>query len=118
MASWMDYAMEKLKEVLVIIQSFCESLISKADEVFPPETREEKIRHWIHLATPYMILGVVLLLVVCCCRCCCCRRRGSGGMVKMMKAPGRNYRMPRHTFESDPRSYFRGLRGKSIDELV
>ncbi|KAL5723272.1 hypothetical protein ACHQM5_006689 [Ranunculus cassubicifolius] len=37
---------------------------------------------------------------------------GSGG-GKMMKAPGRDYRMPRANFENNPRSYFRGLRGNS-----
>ncbi|KAF9624436.1 hypothetical protein IFM89_011444 [Coptis chinensis] len=32
---------------------------------------------------------------------------------KIMKAPGRDYKMQRGDFEKDPRSYFRGLRGKS-----
>ncbi|CAL5338561.1 hypothetical protein CsSME_00022124 [Camellia sinensis var. sinensis] len=34
--------------------------------------------------------------------------------VKMMKAPGKSYKMIRRDgFESNPRAYFRGLRGKS-----
>ncbi|CAL5399215.1 unnamed protein product [Camellia sinensis] len=34
-------------------------------------------------------------------------------VVKMMKAPGRSYmKIPSHVFESNPRGYFRGLRGK------
>ncbi|KAK1273195.1 hypothetical protein QJS04_geneDACA018339 [Acorus gramineus] len=48
----------------------------------------------------------------CICGCfrgfCYCCRRGMR-MVKMMKAPGRGYMMPRSIFESDPRGYFRGL---------
>lgn len=54
----------------------------------------------------------VLFLLSCCCwflwGCCC---RGTAG--KMMKAPGRKSTwMYRHKFESNPRSYFRDLRGK------
>ncbi|XAR65306.1 hypothetical protein NMG60_11009387 [Bertholletia excelsa] len=112
--NWMNTVLEKLKELLVVLQNFWASLIGKADEVFPPDKREEQIHHWLVVATPFLIAAGSLLLCICCCRCCC---RGRGGRVRMMKAPGRDYRMPRHVFESNPRSYFRGLRGNAADEL-
>ncbi|KAK9266770.1 hypothetical protein L1049_005672 [Liquidambar formosana] len=34
----------------------------------------------------------------------------AGSEEKTMKAPGRNHRMPRKDFESDPAKYFRDLR--------
>ncbi|KAF7113205.1 hypothetical protein RHSIM_Rhsim09G0123800 [Rhododendron simsii] len=37
---------------------------------------------------------------------------GSGSQEKMMKAPGREYRMPRKEFETSPAGYFRDLRKK------
>ncbi|KAH7840248.1 hypothetical protein Vadar_014691 [Vaccinium darrowii] len=105
---WFNYLVEKLKEWL-----------KKLDEVFPPETRGEDLKHWLIVAAPFIIAAVVLIACLwCCCR-CCCRGGGRGRAVRMMKAPGRDYRMPRHVFEENPRSYFRNLRGKtSIDELV
>ncbi|CAA0825562.1 Unknown protein [Striga hermonthica] len=73
------------------------------DEVFPPETRVEKICQWIQVAKPYLIAAVVLWLVF--------RLFSGGGGGKTMKAPGRNYRMRRSTFESNPKGYFSDLRG-------
>ncbi|KAH7839786.1 hypothetical protein Vadar_008894 [Vaccinium darrowii] len=96
---WFNYVVEKLKEWL-----------KKSDEVFPLETRGEDLKHWL-------IVVVLIACLWCCCR-CCCRGGGRGRPVRMMKAPGRDYRMPRHVFEENPRSYFRNLRGKTgIDEL-
>ncbi|KAI7995093.1 hypothetical protein LOK49_LG11G01108 [Camellia lanceoleosa] len=138
---WMNIVMDKLKELLVVLEDFGSSLIAKLDEVFPPDSRGDQLRHWLHVAAPFLIAAAVLLIMCLCCRCffCCCsgmmslcRRCCSGIMslcrrcccccgrgVKTMKAPGRNYRMPRSTFESNPRSYFRDLRGKPLlDELV
>lgn len=34
---------------------------------------------------------------------------------KMMKAPGRDHRIPREEFEKNPRKHFRDLRGKTTD---
>ncbi|CAI9096421.1 OLC1v1032568C1 [Oldenlandia corymbosa var. corymbosa] len=34
----------------------------------------------------------------------------NGKLGKMMKAPGRDYMMPRRTFEANPKAYFRDLR--------
>ncbi|KAL7181574.1 hypothetical protein ACSBR1_040465 [Camellia fascicularis] len=117
---WMNIVMDKLKELLVVLEDFGSSLIAKLDEVFPPESRGDQLRHWLHVATPFLIASAVLLIMCLCCRCCCCCcSRGRGRGVRMMKAPGRNYRMPRSTFESNPRAYFRDLRGKPLlDELV
>uniref|UniRef100_A0A5B6YTR4 Transmembrane protein n=1 Tax=Davidia involucrata TaxID=16924 RepID=A0A5B6YTR4_DAVIN len=106
--SVMNFVMEKLKELLLVLENFGGFLLGWLDKVFPPETRGEKVNHWLHVAAPFIISGVVLLMCICCCRCCC---RG-GRAVKMMKAPGRGYRMPRAPFESNPGSYFRSLRGR------
>lgn len=108
-----DYVVEKFKEVVVMAGNLWGEMVGWIDKVFPPETRGEKLHHWIHVAAPFLIAGLVLVLCICCCRCCCC-----GRSVKMMKAPGRNFRMPRHVFEGNPRSYFQNLRsGNSIDQL-
>jgi len=116
---WFNCVVQKLKEWLIVIEKFGESLIKKLDEVFPPETRGEDLKHWLIVATLFIIAAVVLIACLCCCYRCCCRRGGGGRAVRMMKAPGRDYRMPRHVFEGNPRSYFRNLRGKPrIDELV
>ncbi|KAL3631261.1 hypothetical protein CASFOL_024245 [Castilleja foliolosa] len=52
---------------------------------------------------------------------CARARRGvSGavrGTVKMMKAPGRNMRIPRSSFEIDPKGYFLKLRASPGDNL-
>ncbi|KAL6983303.1 hypothetical protein U1Q18_016691 [Sarracenia purpurea var. burkii] len=110
---WMIFVLDKLKEWLVVLQNFGGSLIAKVDEAFPPETRAEQLKHWLQVAKPFIIAGVVLVICIGCCRRCCGGRRA----VKMMKAPGRDYRMPRSVFEGNPKSYFRGLHGKPTDEL-
>ncbi|KAH7689947.1 hypothetical protein IHE45_02G015100 [Dioscorea alata] len=58
------------------------------------------------------LLPIVLILffLYCCCICCSWCFRVSG---KMMKAPGRNGTfIPRRSFETNPRCYFKNLRGK------
>ncbi|KAJ9707721.1 hypothetical protein PVL29_000003 [Vitis rotundifolia] len=80
---------EKLKELLVLL---------------------EKPRHWIQVGAPFLILGLVLVVFYYCFCGSCRGRRGA----KMMKAPGRDYRMARPLFESNPRGYFRGLRADRI----
>lgn len=55
-------------------------------------------------SAPVFIIFMVLML-------CILLSRTYWGRIKatkMMKAPGKNYKLPRHVFESDPRSYFRG----------
>ncbi|PIN11048.1 hypothetical protein CDL12_16357 [Handroanthus impetiginosus] len=98
---------EKLKEALLAMENWGAEALAWFDGVFPPETRGEKIKQWFHVAQPYLIAAVVLTMVVYFCR--CCGGRGGGG-VKMMKAPGRNRRMPRRDFEIDPKGYFQKLR--------
>jgi hypothetical protein len=53
---------------------------------------------------PIMVAVVVIVLLFggCC--------GGAAKSVKTMKAPGRNYRMPRSNFEANPSAYFRDLR--------
>ncbi|KAL6545280.1 hypothetical protein OROGR_009154 [Orobanche gracilis] len=114
----MKCVVEKLKEFLQALENSGGEVLAWFDKVFPPETRGDKIHHWIHVAVPYLIVAVVLTAVVCFCRCCCgcCRGRG-GGKVKMMKAPGRSCRIRRDVFESDPKGYFWNLRAHPGDEL-
>ncbi|PIN11050.1 hypothetical protein CDL12_16359 [Handroanthus impetiginosus] len=104
-----DTRREKLKEALLAVENGRAKVLAWFDGVFPPETRGEKIRHWFHVAQPYLIAAVVLTLVVYFCRCCCGGPRG-GRRVKMMKAPGKNHRMPRRDFENNPKGYFQNLR--------
>ncbi|KAK9266771.1 hypothetical protein L1049_012659 [Liquidambar formosana] len=107
----MNYVVEKLKELLLMLENFGAYVLDQVDAVFPPETREEKLRHWLEVNAPYLIAGVVLLMLFWCCGCCGCR---GNRQVKMMTAPGRNFKMPRHAFESNPRSYFRNLHANKI----
>ncbi|KAH7839840.1 hypothetical protein Vadar_009482 [Vaccinium darrowii] len=78
---WFNCVLEKLKKFLYVLQHLGEIIMRKVDEVFPPETREEQIKHWVQVATPYVITAVVLLILFCCCRgvllmlirsCCSC----------------------------------------------
>ncbi|KAG5532699.1 hypothetical protein RHGRI_027108 [Rhododendron griersonianum] len=115
---WINYIVEKLKEWLIEIENFGESLIKKVEEYLSPEARRAQLKHWL-IAAAIFIAGAVVLITClrCCCRCCC---RGRGRAPRMMRAPGRYpSRMPRDVFEGNPRSYFRNLRANtSIDELV
>ena len=108
--SVMKFVVEKLKELLVLLENFGGYLVDEVDKVFPPDSRGEKLRHWIQVGAPFLILGLVLVVFYYCCCGCCRGRRG----VKMMKAPGRDYRMARPPFESNPRGYFRSLRADRI----
>lgn len=113
------YVIEKLKEVFLLLNNFSGQFLHWFDKVFPPETRKNKINHWFHVALPFLIATLVFALISYCCYCCCCRGRGRGrGRGRTMKAPGRNCRMPRSTFESNPRDYFQNLRAYPGDELV
>ncbi|KAL5999942.1 hypothetical protein ACLOJK_034619 [Asimina triloba] len=106
-----DFILNKLSELLILLENFVAYVVGKVNEAFPAETRSEQLKHWLHVAAPWALSLVLLLLCFCCCRSCCKPRN----TFKMMKAPGRNYRMPRHAFETNPRSYFRDLRGKTLD---
>ncbi|KAK2983889.1 hypothetical protein RJ640_008048 [Escallonia rubra] len=116
--NWMNYVLDKLKGFLLVLQNFGRSVLDWFDKVFPPDTRGDQLRHWLHVGAPFLIAAVVLITCIWCCkrlcRCCC----GRGRVGKMMKAPGRNLRMPRNVFESNPRSYFSNLRANPGDKLV
>ncbi|KAL3621561.1 hypothetical protein CASFOL_036473 [Castilleja foliolosa] len=109
----MKFVLEKLKEFLHAVENLSGEALAWFDNIFPPETRASKISHWIHVASPYLITAAVLTALVCCCHCCCC----GGRRARTMKAPGRNRRMRRDVFESDPKGYFRNLRAYPGDEL-
>ncbi|KAK9276468.1 hypothetical protein L1049_006001 [Liquidambar formosana] len=109
----MNYVGVKLKELLLILENFGGYLIDELDKVFPPETRGDKLRHWLRVSAPFVIAAAALLALFLCCRCCCCK-----GRTRMMKAPGRDCQIPRHVFERDPKGYFRGLHSKQPIEHV
>ncbi|OAY73641.1 uncharacterized protein LOC109721110 [Ananas comosus] len=116
----LDLVKEKLAELLHFFQHIWTYLVSKADEVFPPDTRADTFARWTHIGLVYGLPAALALLCLYCCRhclcsclcipyrclrslCCCCRR--------MMRAPGRRGALiPRDVFESDPRGYFINLR--------
>ncbi|CAK9142454.1 unnamed protein product [Ilex paraguariensis] len=109
----MNNALEKLKEVLLMLENFGGYFMGWFDKVFTREreTRGKQLHHWLQVNyKPFVITGLVLLVTLWICTKCCCQRNKA---VKTMKAPGRNHRMSRSSFESDPKSYFRGLRGKN-----
>lgn len=108
-----NYAIEKLKELVLLLNNFSGQFLSWFDKVFPPDTRKGKINHWFHVALPFLIVTIFFAVI----SYCCCRGRGRG-RGRMMKAPGRNCRMQRSTFESNPRGYFRNLRSYPGDQLV
>ncbi|PHU02230.1 hypothetical protein BC332_27481 [Capsicum chinense] len=115
MVEVMSFLMEKLKEAILMMFNFGGHLMSWFDEVFPPETRVEKIKYWFHIALPYLIITVYVSLIEnlkflfqCCWR----------SNSKMMKAPGRNIRIPRSGFEKNPRLYFTNLRAYPGDMHV
>ncbi|KAI3497998.1 hypothetical protein L1887_33681 [Cichorium endivia] len=118
--------------IITAVNNFFQRLIGLFNQEFPPDSRDEQIRHWFDGATPYLIGAVVLITCLCCwscllscissilvgcfnvvqslfrCvgRCFCCGRR--------MRAPGRSHlTIRRAAFEANPRGYFRDLRGKS-----
>ncbi|CAL5061733.1 unnamed protein product [Urochloa decumbens] len=106
----------KAAEVVAYLATLFAALAEKADELFPPDTRSETLRQWLHVAVAVVLpaaLGALVLLCVarCCWRCCCARRAGGGH--RLMVAPGRGgARMRRDVFEDDPRRYFRDLRAR------
>lgn len=102
-----DYAPEKLKEVLVLMQYWWEEAIHT---VFSPETIH-KFNYWVQVGSRFLVAWLVLLLLMFCCK--CCGRGGGGRSQRTMRAPGGNYRMPRNEFERNPGSYFRNLRSRN-----
>ncbi|KAJ4959908.1 hypothetical protein NE237_019818 [Protea cynaroides] len=100
----LQYLMEKSKEILVWLQHFGAILLHEIDEILPPRMKNASLRDWII----WIVVALAVVLVV---RkfCSCCCQRG----FKMMKAPGRNLRIPRGHFESNPGGYFRNLRLKA-----
>ncbi|KAK1389849.1 hypothetical protein POM88_018027 [Heracleum sosnowskyi] len=106
-----NYATKKLKEVLVMMQYLWEEVIQWVDTVFPPEARVEKFNHWVQVGKTFLVAWLVLLILMYCCKCWGIGRRGRP--ERMMRAPVRNYRMPRNEFERNPGSYFRNLRARN-----
>lgn len=95
---------ENLKEVVKTVERIGRSIVSPPDMQLRIRTAREKLQ----LHALYFVMGLILLVSLWfCCR--CFRYCGRMRAVKMMKAPGRNFRMPRANFKANPRSYFRNL---------
>lgn len=95
---------ENIKELVTTVERIGRSIASPPDV----ELRIRTTREMLQRNAPYFVMGLILVFSLWfCCRCFryCCRMK----TVKMMKAPGRNFRMPRPNFEANPRSYFRNL---------
>ncbi|TVU00093.1 hypothetical protein EJB05_54508, partial [Eragrostis curvula] len=117
LSSLWQLAKAKAAEAAAYLATLLAALARKADELFPPETRSETLRLWLHVAVTVLLPAALGLLVLywiarCCCRCCCCCARAAARR-RSMAAPGRGgARMPRDVFEDDPRRYFRDLRAR------
>lgn len=103
-----EWLLENAKVLVVkttpFVRTSSEWLLEKA----PPLISTTK--NWIQTAPLYYTIPIGFVLILLLRRCCGC---GGGGNWKTMKAPGRNnVRIPRHSFESSPKSYFRDLRFK------
>ncbi|KAL3631260.1 hypothetical protein CASFOL_024244 [Castilleja foliolosa] len=111
---------EKINHLHLVLKNSGGEAVAWLHKTFPPcwkpAAASEKISYWQSTAKgygaeavtwlvgkPYIIAAVVLVVVV--------RFFGGGGKGKMMKAPGRNYKMPRRDFASNPKGYFKDLRG-------
>ncbi|KAJ0967810.1 hypothetical protein J5N97_024727 [Dioscorea zingiberensis] len=107
------FILQTLTLVLHFFDKVGDFFNKKLDEFFPPETRAETLKQWLHVGLTIVLPIVLTLLVLyyCCSRCCC-----SGVSTKMMKAPGRKGALiARHSFEANPQGYFQNLRGKKSD---
>lgn len=110
----------KAADLVAYLAALFAALAEKVDEVFPPETRSETLRQWLHVAVTVVLPAVLGFLVLCCvgrcCWRCCCAGRGAAHGGRFMTAPGRGgARMPRGVFENNPQLYFRDLRaGKPL----
>ncbi|CAI9096422.1 OLC1v1032569C1 [Oldenlandia corymbosa var. corymbosa] len=98
---------QKLNKVLFwMMEKLGSILMALLGRIFPPETRKERIRYWILVGGPYAAVAVLLIMVLIVFG-NCSSKKGE----KMMKAPGREFRMPRRDFEANPKGYFHGIRG-------
>uniref|UniRef100_A0A7N0UJX2 Uncharacterized protein n=1 Tax=Kalanchoe fedtschenkoi TaxID=63787 RepID=A0A7N0UJX2_KALFE len=88
----------------LILSNFVAHAVEMIDEKCPQKTREE----WLRASMPWLMVVLMIVSIVLVLRFFCRKKRP----VKMMKAPGRNHRMPRRDFASNPKKYFRELRGK------
>ncbi|WOH07954.1 hypothetical protein DCAR_0727389 [Daucus carota subsp. sativus] len=91
-----------------MVKDYETRVIQWVDKVFPPGTRADALKHWAQVGAPFLVAWLVLFLLM-----FCCKRCGRGRSERTMKAPGRDYRMPRSEFEENPGSYFRGLRKRN-----
>ncbi|KAL8527604.1 hypothetical protein ACS0TY_005458 [Phlomoides rotata] len=123
---------DKIKQLQDTLKNSGQVALAWVNQAFPPETRSDKIKQlqdalknsghvalaWvnqafppemiksIHKAKPYAIAAIVLVVAV-----KFFSGRG-GGAAKMMKAPGRNYKIKRSDFQSNPKKYFGDLRAR------
>ncbi|KAH0753610.1 hypothetical protein KY290_023880 [Solanum tuberosum] len=103
-----DWLLKNSKEIVVKTTPFVRTSSDWLMEKAPPliSTSINSIRN----APLRYTIPIGFLLILFLRRCC---SGGDGGNGKTMKAPGRNnVRIPRRSFESSPKSYFRDLRSR------
>ncbi|KAG6739055.1 hypothetical protein POTOM_058694 [Populus tomentosa] len=129
LSAFFHYLYDSIKKFLdsVAVSDFNIRKLSDLTEKFLASDTVVHVLQWFKKENvPTMVAVVVIvLLFLRCCRCLakiagsCCGclawsvRSFCGSLfksVKTMKAPGRNYRMPRSNFEANPCAYFRDLR--------
>ncbi|KAJ6859527.1 hypothetical protein NC652_041723 [Populus alba x Populus x berolinensis] len=111
------YLFDLIKKFLVsgAVSDFIHKLSDLTDTFLASDTVVHVLQ-WFKKENVHTMVAVVviILLFLSCCGCLAKSVRSCCGClawsVKTMKAPGRNYRMPRSTFEANPSAYFRGLR--------
>ncbi|KAJ6856007.1 hypothetical protein NC651_040578 [Populus alba x Populus x berolinensis] len=106
-----------IKKFLVsgAVSDFIHKLSDLTDTFLASDTVVHVLQWFKKANVPTMVAVVVIVLLFLSCCGCLAKIVGSccgclAWSVKTMKAPGRNYRMPRSTFEANPSAYFRGLR--------
>ncbi|MCD7453339.1 hypothetical protein HAX54_020637 [Datura stramonium] len=106
-----DWLLENAKVIVVKTTPFVRTSSDWLLEKAPPLISTTK--NWIQTAPLYYTIPIGFVLILLLRRCCGGGGGGRGGNGKTMKAPGRNnVRIPRRSFESSPKSYFRDLRSK------
>ncbi|KAK1273196.1 hypothetical protein QJS04_geneDACA023303 [Acorus gramineus] len=134
--NFIGIASKKLTETLHFLFNLGGQAMKKIDEVFPPQTRSETLQRWTDVGETFIFMalqkikeGLLLLFHL-------VETSWSGstpnrliklgasvvlavavgwmflGKGKTMKAPGRDYRISRRSFEKNPKGYFRNLHEK------
>lgn len=69
-----DFIQQTLTLILHFLGNLVDFFTKKFDELLPPETRDETLKHWLHIGLTIVlpILLILLFLYCCCCSCLHC----------------------------------------------